>query len=317
MGMMSFYSSFIKNFAIIAAPLYDLTKKNVKFSWSNKAKKAFEILKSKITDKIVLSKFDSEATLIVEVDASPVGVGAVLLQKHKNNKISTLSFASRKLSETEQRYSQIDREALSIIFAVNKFEKFILGRKFVLRTDHRPLIHIFNPSSSVNKTANARLVRWSLLMSSFNYDIEFIAGTKNNQADFLSRLPITDDSVTFSTPVEFVNLINSVEDINLDMSNLKLATEKDTVLNTIKDFVRLGFPNYNDILDPHVKEYFRFKDDLSIINDFLTYRNRIIIPDSLRKCVMKILHCGHAGSAAMKSQARNIVFWPHMDSDID
>ena len=80
---MNFFSSFIKNFAIVVALLYDLTKKNVKYVWSNKAKKAFEILKSKITHKVVLSKFDGEATLIIEVDASPVGVGAVLLQKHK------------------------------------------------------------------------------------------------------------------------------------------------------------------------------------------------------------------------------------------
>ena len=127
---MSFHSSFIKNFAIFAALLYDLTKKNVKFVWSNKAKKAFEILKSRITDKVVLSKFDSEATLIIEADAPPVGVGAGLLQKHKNNKISILFFASKNLSETEQRCSQIDQEALSIIFAVNKFEKFILGILF-------------------------------------------------------------------------------------------------------------------------------------------------------------------------------------------
>ena len=317
MGMMSFYSSFIKNFAIIAAPLYDLTKKNVKFVWSNKAQKAFEILKSKISDKVVLSRFDSGASLIVEVDASPVGVGAVLLQKHKNNEVSTLFFASRKLSDTEQRYSQIDREALSIVFAINKFEKFLLGRKFVLRTDHRPLTHIFNPSSTISKTSNARLVRWSLLLSSFDYQIEFIAGNRNNQADFLSRLPIHDDSVKFSIPIEFVNLINSIEDISLDISNLKLAAHKDSVLNTVKEFVKNGFPNINEVLDPNVKEYFKLKNDLSIINDFLTYRNRIVIPDTLRKNVMDILHVGHAGSAAMKSQARDIVFWPHIDNDID
>ena len=101
-----------------------------------------ETIKSKITNKVVLSKFDSETTLIIEADASPVDVDAVLLQKHKNNKIPTLFFARRKLSETEQRYFQIDREILFIIFAVNKFEKFILGRRFDLRTDHHPLIHI-------------------------------------------------------------------------------------------------------------------------------------------------------------------------------
>ena len=65
-----------------------------------------------------------------------------------------------------------------------------------------------------------------------------------------------------------LNLINSVEDINLDMSSSKLATEKDTVLNTVKEFVKFGFPNINDVLDPHVKEYFRFRDNLIIINDF-------------------------------------------------
>ena len=70
------------------------------------------------------------------------------------------------------------------------------------------------------------------------------------------------------------------------------------------------------LIDPNVKKYFKFKND-SIINDFLTYRNRIVIPDTLRKRVMKILHCGHAGSAAIKSQARDIYFYPHIDSDIE
>ena len=112
-------------------------------------------------------------------------------------------------------------------------------------------------------------------------------------------------------------MINLVEDINLDISNLKLAIQKDTVLNTVKEFVKFGFPNNNEILDPNVKEYFRLKNDLSIINDILTYRNRIVIPDALRKSVMNMLHCGHAGSAAMKSEARNVVFWPHIDSNIE
>ena len=93
-------------------------------------------------------------------------------------------------------------------------------------------------------------------MSSFQYDMEFIAGTKNNQADFLPHLPITNNSVKFSTSVEFVNLINFVKDINVDISNLKIATQKDIVLNTIKEFVKFRFPNINKILDPNVKEYF-------------------------------------------------------------
>ena len=83
---------------------------------------------------------------------------------------------------------------------------------------------------------------------------KFITNTKNNQTYFLSRLPIADNFVTFSTHVQFFNWLNFVEDINLDISNLKLATQKDTVLNTVKEFVKFKFLNINEILDPMLKK---------------------------------------------------------------
>ena len=317
LGLTSFYHSFIKDFATIASPLYELTKKNLQFTWSNDAQNAFDKLKSKIIKKVILSKFDENAKIRVEVDASPVGVGAVLLQEHKNKEISTLAFASRKLSDAEKKYSQIDREALSIIFAINKFEKFLLGRRFLLRTDHRPLIHIFDPNSAISKIANARLLRWSLRLSAFQYDVEHLPGEYNKQADCLSRLPIKDKEVKFNTPGEYIKLLDVIDKFDIDSAKLKVATDKDTILSTVKHYVQIGFPKKEKDVDPIIANYFKYKDDLSIFDGLLTYRNRIVVPDCYRKDLMDMLHVGHAGSAAMKSHARSIIFWPNIDCDLD
>ena len=104
-------------------------------------------------------------------------------------------------------------------------------------------------------------------------------------------------------------MINFAENINLDISNLKFASQKDTVLNTVMEFVKFWFPNINEILDTNVKDYFRLKNDLSMINYFLTYKNRIVIPDTLRKSVMNMLHGGDAGSAAIKLQQKEYCFF--------
>ena len=124
LGMASFYHNFIPNFASVACHLYDLTKSKIKFSWTNEAQQAFDSLKSNIKDAVFLSKFDPDATMIVEVDASPIGVGGVLYGKNSTGEISTLCFASKKLSPAEQNYAHIDREALAIIFAINRFSNF-------------------------------------------------------------------------------------------------------------------------------------------------------------------------------------------------
>ena len=318
LGFISFYHSFVKNFATIASPLYDLTKKGVDFVWSCQAGEAFDTLKSAVAAHVSLNRLDTDARLVVEVDASPVGVGAVLLQQHQDGSMSTISFASRRLSVCEQNYAQIDREGLAVVFALNKYSKFLLGRKFVLRTDHRPLIHIFNPSKPITKIANARLIRWSVLLLSFDYIIEHLPGIQNTIADCLSRLPIEDRSVKFQVPHEIVNLINVIDSFkDLTIDKLKEATFNDSVLSQVKIFVKSGFPRKISSMNPQLEPYYRIQQELSIHNELLLYRNRIVIPEVYRPIVMKQLHAGHPGTSAMRSTARSVVFWPNMDLDLD
>ena len=126
--------------------------------------------------------------MVLEVDASPVGVGCVLIQ-NRNGQETPIYFASKKLSPAETNYSQIDREGLALVFAVQKFKYFLLGRKFTARTDHKPLLGLFGPHKQIPDTS-ARLQRWALLLSQFTFDLEHKPGKLNVVVDALSRLPI-------------------------------------------------------------------------------------------------------------------------------
>lgn len=118
-------------------------------------------------------------------DASSSGVGGVLSQQQDNQE-EPVNFASGTLSKTERNYSQLEKEARSIIFCLKKFSKFLLGRKFVIFTDHQPLTSLFNPRKGLSITAASRLQRWSIILSAYQYEIKYLKGKDNVVADALS-----------------------------------------------------------------------------------------------------------------------------------
>ena len=311
----TYYNRFVPRFSSILCPLYNLTLKNVEFHWSAVHKQAFLNIKEALGRADILDNFNPSATMILEVDASPVGVGAVLKQEYKG-KVSTISFKSRKLSNAECNYSQIDREALSIISGVKKFSDFLLGREFIIRTDHKPLIHLFNPSKSIPQLSNARIQRWALFLSGFDFKIEHIKGANNTVADALSKLPLCRDDDDFHIPGEYVNLINILDKGSFDFSMIKEYIERDTLLCRVRNFVRKGFPSGKDIEDCMLP-FFKIRNDLSLHENVLLYRNRILVPEMLRKRVMEMLHDSHKGIVAMKAEARSFVYWPNMDQDLE
>ena len=183
-GLTGYYRDFIPNYAAKAAPLTDLTKKGQpnKVSWEQPQEKAFVTLKRELASEPILHLPDSAEPFVLRTDASDVGIGAVLMQDH-DGKLFPVSYASRKLSPRECKYSTIERECLAIVWAIQKFRVYLYGREFVLQTDHQPLIYLNRA-----KFLNDRIMRWAMFLQSYAMRIESIKGSENVGADYLSRV---------------------------------------------------------------------------------------------------------------------------------
>ncbi|GFW08992.1 retrovirus-related Pol polyprotein from transposon opus [Trichonephila clavipes] len=178
LGMSQWYAKFIKNYADICEPLYNLKRKLKRFIWSIEAQKAFDAVKAAITKAPVLKFPDFKKPFKLFTDASSIGVGAVLNQGQR-----PLVYASRTLSAAERNYTVTERECLAVVWALNKFRTYLGSFRSVI-TDHAALTHL-----TTDKNLSNRMIKWAL-KAEFNIKWEHRPGTQNTIADVLSRNPI-------------------------------------------------------------------------------------------------------------------------------
>lgn len=131
LGLINYYGRFFKNLSEILHPINNLLCKDMDFFWSNECEKSFLAVKKKIEDDTVLCHFDPKLPIVLATDASAYAVGAVLSHVFPDGTERPIQFASQSLSNVQKKYSQIDKEAYSIIFGVKKFFQFLYGRRFL------------------------------------------------------------------------------------------------------------------------------------------------------------------------------------------
>ena len=146
-----------------------------------------------VSNATILVHYDDNKPIKVYCDASSIGVGACLMHL-SNGQERPVAYASRTLSQAEAKYAQIERVALAIIFTVRKFHQYLYGREFILVMNHRPLCKIFGHDQGVPSLAAARMQRWALILSAYQYTIQYIPGEQNYCADCMSRLPLVKPS---------------------------------------------------------------------------------------------------------------------------
>ena len=203
MGLAGYYRKFSPNFATVAAPLTDLTKKGSKFVWATPHQVVFSTLKQHLCSAPVLSYPQVDKDFVLQTDASDCGLGAVLAHEDSQGNEHVVAYASRTLSDRERHYSAMEKEALTIAFATQNFHVYLLGKPFHLITDNRALtwLHSLEPKG--------RIARWIMDLQEFYFTVQHKAGKENTNADALSRLcppssfkspspiPLKDNAVCF------------------------------------------------------------------------------------------------------------------------
>lgn len=199
LGLCSYYRKFIRGFSTLAKPLYGLTENQIKFSWDEKYQEAFEKLKGALTSSPILSFPKGEGEFILDTDASGVGVGAVLSQKQEGEE-KVIAFYSRVLNKAERNYCTTRRELLAIVDSVKSFHHYLLGRKFLIRTDHISLKWLMS-----FKNLEGQLARWVERLQQYEFEISYRKGQVHKNADGLSRRQCEEIGCKYCEKVEVKN----------------------------------------------------------------------------------------------------------------
>ena len=243
LGMVTYYGKFLPNLATVLSPLYRLLRHSVSWCWGTKQARAFGRVKKLLQSNRVLTHFDDQLPLLLECDASPYGLGAVLSHRMPDGMERPVCFASRTLTKAEQNYSHLDKEALAIVFGVRKYHQYLYGRPFEIKTDHKPLTYIFHESKEIPPMSSGRVQRWALLLSAYDYRIRYRQGKANANADALSRLPLPSPEMHTPQPAEVIHLMEHLSTTSLSSAQIKAWTDSDPTLSQVRQLVLEGWPD--------------------------------------------------------------------------
>lgn len=317
LGMMTYSARFINGFATVSEPLRRLTVKDAEWTWGPEQQTAFQELKARMTDSATIAYYDPNASIEVFTDASPVGLGAVLVQDNK-----VVAYASRALTPVESRYSQTEREALGIVWACEHFDIYLRGApSFAVITDHKPLVTIWS-----KPRPPLRIERWGLRLQPYKLTIIYKPG-RDNPADYMSRHPLTHRNVSISQSVaeQYVNFIATTSAPKaMTLAEIAEETAKDRTLMHAISLTQSGrwheatMNDDPDIDTRELQEYRNAKADLTFHSDGVLLRgSQIIIPASLRKRVIALAHEGHQGMSRTKAFVRSKVWFPGINADVE
>lgn len=296
------------------SPLYSLLLKNVKFVWMKIHQNSFDSIKVSLSSDTLLQHFNPNYETCLETDASSYGLGAVLMQRASSSgSWLPVQFASRTLNSSEKNYSQIEKEALSVIFGTDKFCKFLLGAHFKIYNDHKPLHTLFAKTKAIPNSCSARVLRWALKLSQFDYEFVYSKGSDNVQSDCLSRLPLP-VTAPESEPFELVFALDSISDKLISHELIQWHSEQDSDFILLKEYIKYGCPLR--ISNATISKIKSNIPHMTILKGCILYYDRIFIPPSLRQEVLHKFHENHSGMVAMKCLVRELIWYPGLDKDL-
>ena len=319
-GMVNYLMKFNKKLASLCVPIYHVSGSKSEFFWGPDQQEAFENVKKEISNSPVLCSFDINKKHRVSADSSKNALGAVLLQYNNEGNWQPVEYASRKMTETETRYAMVEKEALATTWACEKFDYYLVGRKFEIETDHKPLIAILG-EKDLSKLP-ARVQRFKLRLMRYDYDIFHTPGKDMFLADLLSRPSSNNvcDEVSKLNCNKTEAFVNSIVSFSIyeDIKEEKLRVEvsKDSDALQCIEFLNSEWPSDLSILSKELLGLHGSRERLSIYNNMLLYESRLYIPKSLRLQYLEICHEGHQGITKCRRRAQRHFWWPGYSKDI-
>lgn len=317
MGMVNQLGKFSPHLATLTQPLRELLSTKNVWMWGPSQEGAFKTVKEELSKPTVLDLYNMEKEHKVSADASAYGLGAVLLQKTGSN-WKPIAYASRSMSETEQRYAQIEKEALAITWACEIFSMYVLGKHFSIETDHKPLVPLLGMKHL--DSLPPRVLRFRLRLSRFDYSIEHVPGKHLYTADTLSRAPKPSTGADTNLE-ELAELAMEACIAHLPANRDRLCEyedeqNSDPLCSVVIKYWRTGWPGkpqINESLSP----YWEARGNLTLRENLLLHGTRIVVPASMQRETLKKLHDGHQGIERCRSRARISVWWPGISTQVE
>ena len=318
LGLANHYRKHVPNMSTLCEPLNRLLSNHVKWEWNDKCKKSFKKLKEILTKENVLIHYDPNKELLLAVDASPVGLGAVISHR-VDSKEYPIAYASRTLTAAEKNYSQIEREGLAIVFGLKKFHQYIYGRNFTLITDNKPLSLILGPKKGIPAMAATRIQGWAMQLAAYDCIMECRTSHQNSNADALSRLPLPEDTIV-DGKINWVQdstelLRNQINQLPVTAKAISKVTQHDPILSRVKKFTTDCWPSAEEV-EPKLLPFFRRRNEITTEEGCLLWGVRTIVPKKFQNQILEDLHENHPGIVKMKALARQHVWWPELDEMI-
>ncbi|BHF60516.1 hypothetical protein SprV_0100348100 [Sparganum proliferum] len=318
-GLASYYRRFIRDFAGIARPLHRLTEKGREFRWTDECQAAFDELRTRLSRAPTLMLPNTTETappFVLDTDASAFAMGGVLSQTDDNGLERVICFASKTLTKPQRNYCTYRRELLAIVTFVKQFRPYLLGKPFVIRSDHKALQWLQN-----TKDAEGQLARWQEMLQEYHFTCTYRPGKQHGNADALSRRPTTPAAHDDDRPIGEINAIYASEPARHHWA-IAQSTDPDTAVIYDHLLNHLHRPTDDELRGSSEEAYILLRqwprlhidEDILLIKDESTETNRVVVPGSLVQVVLTDLHneLGHVGQAKTEAATRQRFWWPHL-----
>ena len=310
LGMITYLTKFNKNLSDITSPMRELLRNDTDWCWEKRQSEAFRQVKTALTQTPVLSYYDRNKPVRLQVDASSKGLGACCMQEGK-----PIAYASKTLTPTEVNYAQIEKEILAILFECTRFKHYIYGRRTVVESDCKPIEAILKKPLG---SASPRVQRLMLQLQQFDINVIHCSGKNIPLGDELSRNYVSETfpNLIKGLDTHVITVIRSLPISDIKIQQIQDAKRNDTLMQMLIEVIKTSWPETRQNCPKTVLEFWNHIDEISCENDIVFRGQKLVIPTVMRKEMIKAAHIGHFRNDKSLGRARDIMFWPGMSKQI-